>query len=244
MKKQALTVGHIRVYFQAPAFFGAEALSEGFFEGGFQFTLYPFSAGLHQVIQATAALVGSGGPIRAGITGKAEGVLVYYEVDVFGEALDQSPSFGERGAAFEGQVIAYVREIEYFAQCAANPEILVHAGSLQALCVGDGQAGQATFACWYARKGVHGSGGELTQDFGNPTGRVMQILEQLNPILLGELPPDNGERFVIHVALADVPQRLNDGAALAAGRRHVARRSTFEHDFLMTELDSPRGTIG
>ena len=65
----------------------------------------------------------------------------------------------------------------------------------------------------------------------------------MRPILVAQLTFQNGQRLVVDVALADMPQRLDDGPALAAGRRHVARRGALEHDLLLTELDPARGAV-
>ena len=185
------------------------------------------AAGFHQIIKAPPALFVAGRFVGACVTRKAEDVFVDDDVDVFGEALDQAPGFGKRGATLEGQVFADVRQVEYFAQRPANPEILVHAGGLQALCVGHGEAGQTAIAGVHAQVGVHGSAGKPTHDFANPAGRVAEVFEQLRLILWRELPLDNGEHFVVYVALADMPKCLNDGAAFAACGRHVARCGAF-----------------
>ena len=53
--------------------------------------------------------------------------------------------------------------------------------------------------------GVHASDGKLPHDVGDPAGCVVQVLLQLCPILFAQLAFEDGQRSVIHIALADVP---------------------------------------
>lgn len=155
--------------------------------------------------------------IGGGIAGKAQRVLVDDEVDVLGKAIDQPPGLGQRSAALESDALPGSGGHEQHAQRPAHPEILVDAGSLQALGLSGRDAGQAAFAGRQTGKDVHGSGGEPAQNIGHPTRRVGEIFQQLRAVFWRQLPPQDRQRGVSDVILTDMAQHLDDVAAFAAG---------------------------
>ena len=73
---------------------------------GPQGALHPLAATSQQVLQSRLALLSAGRLVRGGVAAEAERILIYDEVDIFGEALDESPRFRKRGAALEGEMLA------------------------------------------------------------------------------------------------------------------------------------------
>lgn len=66
------------------------------------------------------------------------------------------------------------------------------------------------------------SPGQRAQQVGNPGRSVSKVLEQLSPVGRAQLTVDDRHHLVVDMALADVAERLDDSAAFAPGRGHVA----------------------
>ena len=76
-------------------------------------------------------------------------------------------------------------------------------------------------------KPIHDSGlspGNLPQMLAHPRGSVSDVLDQPLLVLIIQFALQGLDHGIIHVFLAQVPQRLDDQTADAVGRSHAPRR--------------------
>ena len=99
-----------------------------------QRALHPLAADIHEAFEPGLALFVAGSFVGCGVTTEAKHVLVHDDVDVLGEALDEFPGLGERGATLEGEVIADAGKGEELAQRPADPEVLFDARRIETHC--------------------------------------------------------------------------------------------------------------
>ena len=77
-----------------------------------------------------------------------------------------------------------------------------------------------------------------------PRGCVSDVLDQPLPVLITQFALQGLDHSIIHVLLAQVPQRLDDQTADAVGRSHAPRRRPLEANLLVSHPYRAGGAVG
>lgn len=117
---------------------------------------------------------------------KAQHVARDRQVDVFGEAIDESSRLGERGSAFERQVLTAFRQLKELAKHQADPEVFFYT------CGRKPARGSRLLECEFTLSGQKREKifhlrcrpfGELAHDLSNPCRRERHIVKQLGAVV-------------------------------------------------------------
>ena len=208
-----------------------------------QRSLDPIAAGVHECFEARFALFVTGCLVRGSVATEAKNLLVHDEINVLREALDEFPSLGKRGAALERDVPADVRVGEDFAQRPAYPEVLFHAGGVEAHRPVHLNKGVELVGGSELQKGIHGSGGRrffgnAAEDVGDPGGRAGGIRGKGSAVGRGKVSAQLGNDIIVHTTFSDPAQSKDDLSAFRIFRGNKPRGNVAEDDFGFAAADA------